>query len=301
MKKIIFTYALISSMGFPLAAVRYEVKKGVDLEQTVKENFKIIPPSQWKQGDKFYYTQKELNILLKRLNPVLKDTIDYTDKIFEFSGVKSNVDWFGTETVNMLFRLEDTEYIYETGKSLQQFTEADYNPLIPGLISEQELIFAADFFTGSEFYIMDNEWYNLDDTPVFNSRKFIKVNIAGFKPGNDDMPIKILFSPVDDEKIYYVRGVLSGTLNATRRNQFFKLFSDNNPQDKYKNITSSNWNSIINSKPAIGMTQDEVKLCIGNPSEIKRIPTYSGLRLVWYYNAGTMIYFEDGLVKDIKK
>ena len=150
--------------------------------------------------------------------------------------------------------------------------------------------------------MLNSEWYYCSNKePVTNARKYIKVKITDIKPCNNDLPLKVFFCDENSSDTFYIYTVLSGTLNSTRRNQFQKIFSNDNPRDKYKNINASNWNAITISDVLLGMTQEEVKLSLGNPSEIKRIPTYNGLRLIWYYNSGKMIYFEDGLVKEIRK
>ena len=48
------------------------------------------------------------------------------------------------------------------------------------------------------------------------------------------------------------------------------------------------------------MTKAECKLSLGNPNEVKKIPTYSGLREQWIYNSGAYLYFVDGLLSEYR-
>ena len=49
-----------------------------------------------------------------------------------------------------------------------------------------------------------------------------------------------------------------------------------------------------------GMTKAECKLSLGNPDEVKKIPTYSGLREQWIYNSGAYLFFVDGLLTEYR-
>ena len=39
---------------------------------------------------------------------------------------------------------------------------------------------------------------------------------------------------------------------------------------------------------------------LGNPNEVKKIPTYSGLREQWIYNSGAYLFFVDDLLADYR-
>lgn len=65
---------------------------------------------------------------------------------------------------------------------------------------------------------------------------------------------------------------------------------------QYKEIQDDAWEQITLGKVKTGMTKAECKLSLGNPNEVKKIPTYSGLREQWIYNSGAYLFFVDDLL-----
>ena len=49
------------------------------------------------------------------------------------------------------------------------------------------------------------------------------------------------------------------------------------------------------------MTKEECRLSLGRPNEVKRIPTYEGLKEQWFYNTGAYLFFEDGLLTSFRQ
>ena len=97
---------------------------------------------------------------------------------------------------------------------------------------------------------------------------------------------------------YYVYTNLSNSLYGTSRYLFTNMFSFENPRNKHKDIDDETWEYIVSSRIKRGMTQNEVRLSIGKPTDIRRIPTYSGLKEIWSYGSGQTINFFDARVTD---
>ena len=93
------------------------------------------------------------------------------------------------------------------------------------------------------------------------------------------------------------------SLLSSSRSQYItfdRLFSFENPRLQYKEIQDDAWEQITLGKVKTGMTKAECKLSLGNPNEVKKIPTYSGLRERWIYNSGAYLFFVDDLLADYR-
>ena len=89
------------------------------------------------------------------------------------------------------------------------------------------------------------------------------------------------------------------SIQATRN--FETIFSLKDPRNSYPKISDSNWQLITNNSVTPGMNKDECRLALGIPTHIDRLPTYSGVVEYWGYDAGNILIFEDGLLKEHKK
>lgn len=75
------------------------------------------------------------------------------------------------------------------------------------------------------------------------------------------------------------------------------MFSDTDPHLLYPQISDSNWELIKKGKLANGMSKEECSLSLGNPVNIRRVPTYNGLHEYWFYDNGVNLIFVDGVLE----
>lgn len=303
-RKIKYLWAGLFLICIPLSAQRKKSKENIPTEpieeQFVKENFKRRSPSTWKPGERFVYTSPTLNITLKREKPITGDSTDYTNQILVFDSFAEKTDWVGNSTMDLRFDLNGEKIRFSTGKNLEQFSDTTYNPLIPGLILLSEIEKADSLLKGRQLYILTSEWESNNEEDLLEAQKLIPIEITAVKPGNEYFPVRIFFKN-QNGKEFSILTVLSGTLNSSSRLPFHKIFSFSDPRLNHKDISDDVWDLITKGKVKEGMTQPEVRLSIGKPTEINRIPTYSGLKEQWFYNSGMMLFFEDGKVSKFRK
>ena len=84
----------------------------------------------------------------------------------------------------------------------------------------------------------------------------------------------------------------SGVESRTFRNLFY--LSD--PKLKYPDILPSTWEAIQNGRLVKGMTKDECKLSVGNPSDVNSGHDWNSTLDVWQYPNGTYLQFQDGVL-----
>lgn len=291
---------LIACTSFTGYSQKNKEQKFTPEQAFVQDNFPLTPPSKWKPGEKFMFVNSQLNITLKREKPLLHDTTDYKNQIFFFDSFKEQTDWNGNSTLDLRFCSNNVFFRFETGKSLQQFADESYNPLIPGLIWLNEIEKADSLLRNKTCYILSSEWIGTDGSAPLDTYKFVPITIQSVVPGNELTPIKVIFKDHKNRE-FAILISLSGTLSTSTRFSFHKVFAFTNPRFRYKDISDEHWELITRGKLVDGMTQGEVRLSIGKPSEINRIPTYSGLREQWFYQSGTMINFQDGKIVSFRQ
>lgn len=263
-------------------------------------NFKLITPSKWAPGERFIYVNEKLNITLRAEDPSSGVPEDFSNQLFIFESFKEQTDWMGNSTLNLCFKNREKNYLFETGRSLQQFSDTTYNPLIPGLIWLREIELADSILKNKQLYILTNEWFTTIPHEAVSTYRYAPVTITKVVPGNEHIPVRIYFKD-NKENEFSLLTSLSGTLNSSSRVSFDKVFSFSDPRPTYKEARDEFWEAITYGKVEKGMNHYEVRLAVGRPSDINRIPTYSGLKEQWSYNNGMMIYFEDGLVTNLRR
>lgn len=293
---LIFLFPILSS----LFSQNKKTEQISEEELFIQNNFPIKSPGKWKQGEPFIYINSRLNITLKPEKPIFDDTTNYQNRQFVFSQFKQQTDWNGTSTLDLVFQADNRNFRFETGKTLEQISDTTYNPLIAGLIWLPEIVKADSLLKGKTIYILTSEWKSEQKDLLKEVRKFVPVQITAVKPGDEYTPVNIIFKNQAGHS-FSIGTTLSGTLNTASRFKFHRIFSFSDPRLKYKEISDENWQLITEGNLANGMTQSEVRLSIGKPTEINRIPTYSGLREQWLYNSGTMISFQDGRITNFRK
>ena len=292
-KHFIFISFLLLTNIFLTFSQNKKNEKNIDMKDYNNMNFPLLTPSKWIPGDEFIYTDSVLNITIKP-DSIKNDIKNYSGQIFRFKNFSEKTDWLGNSSIFLIFEANENFYSFNTKKNLAQISDTTYNPLIPSFISLNELKKANDIFKGNELYILTNEWIPVKDKqPTF---KFVNVRVDSISYGDSHNPYKVFFSYQGNQ--YYIFSNISNSLYGTSRNLFSNIFSFHEPKLKYKDIDEEIWEAIIASKIKRGMTQNEVRLSIGKPDNIQRIPTYSGLKEIWTYGNGNRINFFDARVTD---
>ncbi len=271
-----------------------------DIVDETQNLYKIASPNTWAVGDTFIYLTPKLNVVLRPAIPVFNDTTDYYNQIFTFEGIKTVTDWHNNSLINLEFSNNGKSFTYSTNKSLEQFADSTYNPLIGGLYRLQELIDAKEILIGEKLYILTDLYKSLDGKLSSTNKKFVEVEIKELKTDSIEHPVEVVFTDENGD-LYSISTRFSNTLQAESKSNFSYIFSRINPREKYKDIKSDVWEVIKNGQLKEGMTKNDVVLSIGRPNNIDKNATYTGWRELWQYDNGTVITFHDGRVIAFRK
>jgi len=171
---------------------------------------------------------------------------------------------------------------------------------IPFAIELSPVRQADSLMRGNTYYITTPLWYTVNGSTV-NGLRHIAVRVDSVIPGTDRYPLCIAFTPEGNNNSgqRYILMTYGESSAATRN--FDRLFSFSDPRRSYPRITDENWQKIIRSQIAIGMTRDECRLALGAPNNIDRGSTPGAQLERWSYDNGVYLIFEDGILEQYRK
>ncbi len=266
-------------------------------ELIMENNFLHQGCHTWQPGKAFAYVDDKLSPVLipEGKGSIVVDGLK--GKIFYYEGYKEDNTYGIKPLVTLIFSCDSMRFTHATGKSLAEIEEMNYQPLIPSFVDIEDVAMARLLFEKKKLYILSNQWYDADGE-LFTGRRYIPVVIDSVLPGNNVLPLSLMFT---DDKGRKGRVFMSIKSSAyTQILTFDRLFSFTNPRNRYPQISDTVWTAITEGRLLKGMTKDECKLSVGLPAEIKKIPTYSGLQELWLYNTGAYLLFSDGILDSFR-
>ena len=272
-----------------------DVKKVVEVltQEEVEANTLAIPTDSfacWNRGKQFYVCDNNARLIFAPSAAYNADTLNMKGKILAYDGYHLGSVLDNRNTVNIEFTDGKNKYVYSTDKTIGEI-KSGYT--IPFLIDMDVVRFVASKLEQRTCYIKTPIWYDLNEE-MTAGRKFVEVRIDSVLPGNKVFPLKVMFTDIEARRKAMLWMTAGGTVLKNR--SFDALFSLTDLRKRYPDIESDVWQCIVASKVKTGMTKDEVRLSLGNPSSINQRPTYEGVREYWYYPDGRYLYFEDGLL-----
>ena len=255
-------------------------------------NFMEETLSEWYKGKEFVCVVDELPTLLEPQYGVKENYSKLKGSIFKYIDLRESQTWKGVET-HIVYENSGMEFYYKITKPISD-VGVTYIPLLPELVSVDYISKADSLLKGKEIYIKTANWYSVDEVEK-RGRRLIPVTIVCVDAGNKVFPLSIIFKAKDGE----LAKVYTTMFNARYTSQystFDKLFTFDNPRDKYPQIKDDIWELITQSNVTLGMTKDECQISLGLPDKVDQIPEYSGLRERRSYKTGTYLVFKDGLL-----
>ncbi len=282
-----------------IKAEKEELRTPTPEEMVMEYNFVEKGCHTWQEGKTFISIEDALSPMLR---PVAGGAIKYESglmgKQFVYRGYMEENLYGNKEVIYLVYECEGNSFLYNTGKSLTEIQDLNYTPLIPSLIDMDNVAMARSLFVGKQLYILTEYWYNAIGD-VIEGRHLIPVEITAVEPGTSVLPLAIHF--VDDRGVEAQVYISTKSSSSTQLLSFDRLFSYENPRLKYQHITDAVWNAITEGRLIKGMTKQECRLSVGLPSEINKIPTYSGVKEQWMYNNGAYLFFSDGMLEEFRQ
>lgn len=256
-------------------------------------NFVEETLNEWYEGKEFVCVVDELPTLLETQKGVKEDCFKLKGSIFKYIDLREFQTWKGVET-HIVYENSGLEFYYTITKPLSDIGTSNYIPLLPELVSVDYISKADSLLKGKEIYIKTANWYSVDGVEE-RGRRLVPVTVECVEAGNKVFPLSVIFKTKEGQlaKVYTT---MYNVRYTSQYSTFDKLFTFDNPRDKYPQIKDNIWNLITQSSVALGMTKDECQISLGLPDKVDQIPEYSGLRERWSYKTGTYLEFKDGLL-----
>lgn len=251
------------------------------------------PVGQWKKGRLFYITDDKVNVVLATGG---SEELKKGD-IIEYEGTVERISPDGHNKTYLIFGKEGNEYRLPVEKSYQETLVEYDSSFLPMMIDLSLLENIKAKLVGKLMWTRTPLWYN-EELKYKAGRKYIPVEITAVETGDNFFPVKIEFRDDKGELSYLLMNIGNGG-NETRG--FARLFMLNDPRRLYKTISDENWEAIQKGELRIGMTKEECRLSIGNPSDTNIGHDYSRQLEIWNYPDGSYVHFVDDLVVSFRK
>ncbi|MCM1377619.1 MAG: hypothetical protein NC097_00470 [Clostridium sp.] len=264
-------------------------------EEVFLDSINYLILKDWEVGKKFLTTDDRLVYILD-ISGNMSDSLKLAGSTLTYEGIGKKQLPDGSYEATVEFSRGNLTLSYPTGKlysvAIETLTEAN----MPMLISLDMVRLFDQRLKGLKLYTRSDIWYEGDSTRV-KGQKFVPVEITGVTPGITEFPLKVSFKTSDGKNAFMFMNSGSGVFDSR---SFANNFSLNDIRIKYPRISDEVWNLICNGKVAPGMTKEECKLSLGNPSDLAAGHSYSQTLDIWQYPDGKVLHFADGLLVDFR-
>lgn len=257
------------------------------------------PLAEWNTGKQFIVSDGRISLLFDRSGGYHEhsDTSGMTGRHLAFKGISHRRLPDASEETVLLLSDETNEFRLPTGKSPLESRYGVQSSDIPMLIDLDMVKDADRLLTGRKLWIRTALWYDIDGNRMAG-RKFIPVTVERVEPGTMVFPLRLTLS--DESGLTFIQYMNIGN-GSNESRSFAKLFRLSDPRTSYPAISDENWALIQKGKIRLGMTKEECRLSLGNPTSTDSGHDYSSTIDIWKYEDGTFLRFQDGLLIDLMK
>lgn len=257
------------------------------------------PLAEWNTGKQFIVSDGRISLLFDRSGGYHEhsDTSGMAGRHLAFKGISHRRLPDASEETVLLLSDEKNEFRLPTGKSPLESRYGVQSSDIPMLIDLDMVKDADRLLTGRKLWIRTALWYDIDGNRMAG-RKFIPVTVERVEPGTMVFPLRLTLS--DESGLIFIQYMNIGN-GSNESRSFAKLFRLSDPRTSYPAISDENWALIQKGKIRLGMTKEECRLSLGNPTSTDSGHDYSSTIDIWKYEDGTFLRFQDGLLIDLMK
>lgn len=260
-------------------------------EEKFLHSLSPYPLKEWVSAKEFIVADNKALLVIKPQSGIISTPPDSVKgKILNFTGVEPSMNPAGDITVTLLFTDGIYNYAYDSGKSFDDAMENLQSNQIPMLIDVDMVNNAKNLLTGKTFWTKSPLWYDINGSRIAG-KKFVPVEIVDVTAGDLVFPLKLEIKDTAG-RIAYIYMNFGSDDNESR--SFSNIFSLSDIKKHYPNIEPDVWELICAGEVKEGMTKDECKLSLGNPSDTNSGHDYSQTIDIWNFDDGKVLWFEDG-------
>lgn len=257
----------------------------------------IVAPivSEWETGKPFLVSDNKASLVFESSSRQNTGS-ELEGKIIRYKGTSLKVTPIGTEELVIVFYDGASDYRYVTGKSPDIAKSAITSLDIPMLIDLDLVKKTSDFLSGRKLWTRTKMWYTLDGEKL-DGRQFVPVTVDEVQPGNMVFPLKVFITDENGRQALLFMNIKNSGIESR---SFQSLFYVSDPKLRYPSILPEIWEFIRDGKVKAGMTKEECKLALGNPSDVNAGHDWNSTIEFWQYPDGKFLRFEDGLLIDYR-
>lgn len=255
-------------------------------EDNLISSFSGIPLKLWYKGKEFVALDDRAALIFDSSTlPPSPLSLHLKGKTLRYVGADTRIN-AGLDTLYVIM-FEDSarNYIYKsrqpvaTSLDLPMFVDKEIVNRVDSLLSNRTL------------WVKYASWQTGDSSRM-QGLKYAPVKVEKVSAGIGAFPLRIYFQSGD--KHAWLPVSLPG--NGPASHSFSKSFSLADQRVRYPSVSDENWKMIQQQKVAEGMTKNEVRLALGDPSDVSQGHNQAMVYELWQYSDGSYIMFADGLV-----
>lgn len=256
-------------------------------EELLLADIKPAPLGNWQSGRLFIVADGKFRLVaeISGIAPHEGDTLRYVGL-----GERQGADGGWTTTVRFATPGGNATYTIEKDSETARKTMTASD--IPMLTDIETVASVRDRLKGKRLWTRTALWYD-DSLQYKKGKKFAPVTVEDVTTGNAFFPMAVVFAGEGGSG----RLLMSMGNGGNESRAFQKLFLLTDPREKYRHISDESWRAIMGETVHAGMTKEEVRLAIGNPSDVMTGHDYSRAMEIWTYGDGRRISFIDGLMQ----
>ncbi len=260
-------------------------------EEKLMEGVKAPMLSEWREGKRFLVSDNRASLVFDPYS-IANGQEELGGKVIEYAGVTLKTTPGGADEAVIVFKTGDGSLQYSTGKNSKDAAVSISSMDVPMLIDLELVSRVKDLLVGRKVWTRSQLWYDRDGNKM-DGRKFVPVEIVDVTPGTMVFPLKVdLTDENGNPAMMYMNAGTAGIESRTFQN----LFSLSDPKDRYPSIHQDVWDLIQRGKVRVGMTKEECKLALGNPSDVNSGHDWNSTIDFWQYPNGSYLRFQDGLL-----
>lgn len=264
-------------------------------EDRIMKDFRAPLISQWEVGKPFLVADNRANLVFDAAGRNNIDSQLEGDTLL-FKGVASKTTPVGTEEMVVIFTDGSNDYRYVTGKTPEAALNSLSSMDIPMLIDLDLVKKTADVLKGKRLWTRTLTWYD-SRGEKFRGRQFVPVVIEDVQPGNMVFPLKVYIKDETGRDAMLYMNIKNSGIESR---SFPSLFYVSDPKLRYSSVLPEVWEYIRDGRVKNGMTKEECKLALGNPSDVNAGHDWNSTIEFWQYPDGKFLRFEDGLLIDYR-
>lgn len=265
-------------------------------EDELASEIQSSPTATWARGKKFLVTDDRAAVVLELPARLASggSRPSLAGRTLKYERTSMRTTPGGDRRGVLEFSDADGVYCYATG------FDADKTGMMTGLdlpmMIDLDMVESADsLLRGKRLWTLSRLWYDGDGVDM-RGRKYVPVTVTSVRPGNMVFPLVVDFTDERGVSASMFMNVTQGREVSSESRRFSSLFSLSDPRRRHQSVTGEFWELICDGKVANGMTKEECRLSLGNPSDSDSGHSWNFLLDVWSYKDGTYLQFQDGLL-----